>query len=369
MNKITIYVGVVALLVVPTFVHAGPIIRAGDSVSVDASQVLDGDFYAFAPTVSLSGSATNDVYIGGGTVTINAPVGEDLSVAGGVVQVHGDVADDVRVIGGEVTLAKLVKGDVVVMGGSLTILSTAVIEGDVLFLGNDLTIEGEVMGGIHGNAQKVRINSKVGGDISLTAQTLLTFGDNASVLGSVTYKSDNLLIRAQNAHIAGDIQRTESPLQTNAGFFEMYGLRVFILLFTSLAIFFVGRKYMQQIVEQSNRSFGVPGLVGLGVFILVPFISAVFMVSVIGVLIGVALFAFYIAMLIFAFALSGIFFGSYLQRILLKRETITLSTVFLGVLGLLLIGLVPYLGGIIFFAIVMITFGASSMALYRKIRS
>jgi len=369
MNNIFVKSIILLAVCVPVFVHAGPIMRSGESISVDASQVLKGDFYGFAPTVTISGSAENDVFIGGGTVTINAPVAEDLTVVGGVVQVHGDVGDDLRIVGGEVTLAKAVKGDVVVVGGTLTILSTGSIEGDVLFMGGSLVVEGAVKGGVHANAETVRINSEIGGDVSLWVKTTFTAGDNANVLGNVQYESATEIIRAQDATIVGTVRRVETVQEVSLTVFKQLILNVVLMFFAVLTVYLTLRKYVEHVAGISMRAPGVSGLLGLGVFILLPFVSMLLLVSVLGSPIGVILFALYIILCIFAVLGASILCGVYIQKLLTKKTNISLGTVTLGLVSFCLLLFVPVIGWFIIFGLIMIVLGGLSTALYQSIRS
>jgi hypothetical protein len=368
MNNTFVSLVVSMLFLAPTFVHAGPILRSGDSISVDATQVLKGDFYGFASTVTLSGQAENDVYMGGGTVIINAPVMQDVTIGGGVVQIYGDVGDDLRVVGGEVTLSKVVKGDVVVVGGALTILSTASVEGDVIFLGGDLNIEGTVLGGIHGNAETVRINSEVGGDVSVKTKAPLTLGNNANILGGVKYESVYDMVRAQNAVVVGEVHKKESSAQAGMNVFKQLLMYVVVILFAVLTLFLTLRKYIGHIVEISMRAPGVAGLVGIGTFLILPFVSVVLLVSVLGTLVGVILLALYIILCVASFLGAGILLGAYIQKILTKKSGVTLSTIVYGVLSLCLLGFVPFVGGFVVFGLILMTLGSISTALYQAIR-
>ncbi|MFZ2252973.1 MAG: hypothetical protein WAW13_02225 [Minisyncoccia bacterium] len=369
MNNIFVKSAIILAVCVPVFVHAGPILRSGESVSIDASQILKGDFYGFAPTVTISGPAENDVLIGGGTVTINAPVTEDLTVMGGVVQVHGDVGGDLRIVGGEVTLAKAVKGDVVVVGGTLTVLSTASIEGDVLFMGGSLVVEGAVMGGIHANAETVRINSEIGGDVSLRVKTSFTAGDNANMLGNVQYESVAEIVRAQDATIVGTVRRIETVQEVGINIFKQLILDIVLMFFAVLTVYLTLRKYVEQVVGISMRAPGVSGLVGLGMFILLPFVSMLLLVSVLGSPIGVILFALYVILSIFAVLGAAILCGVYVQKLLMKKSNVSFSTVILGLVSFCLLMFVPVIGWFVIFGLVMVVLGGLSTALYQAIRS
>jgi hypothetical protein len=355
-------------MLLPGSAHAGTILRSGETVSVESEQTLKGDFYGFGSSISISGSAENDVYLGGGTVVINAPIQQDLAVVGGSVQVHGDVNDDIRVVAGDVTIAKHVKGDVVVLGGTLTILSTATIEGDILFMGGDLNIEGEVVGTVHGTAKNVRINAKVGGDVSLTVTDAFTLGDNAEIIGDVTYTSQNNLVRAQNAVISGQPQKIEVQKETQYELFRTYLFFIFTILFASLSLYFVFRTQIRVMAEQQKYSVGVLGLSGIATLLIVPFVSVVLLASVLGMLVGVALLMSYVLAIIFAFILAGIMFGNLIQYVLYKDRVVTFITVIVGVIGFLMLGLIPYIGGIFIFAGIIIALGQLCVALLDGLR-
>ena len=73
-------------LFIPFGANAETVLRIGDDISVDADQVVNGDYYVsvgpFGNT-SMSGSVAEDMYAFGGTVTTNGSIGRDLTVVGG----------------------------------------------------------------------------------------------------------------------------------------------------------------------------------------------------------------------------------------------------------------------------------------------
>jgi hypothetical protein len=369
MNK-TILAGYLSLLAItPVFVHAGPIIRSGDAVSVDTAQTLKGDFYGLASKVTISGPAEDDAYIAGGTVTVTAPVAKDLTILGGVVQIHGNIGDDLRVVGGEVTLGAVdVTGDIAVLGGTLTILSGATIKGDILFMGGDLVVEGDVTGTIHGASENVRINGKVGGDIEYTSTKVFSLGDKAQVLGSIQYKSYEDIDRAQNAHVAGDVQKIKVSPQSSKDIFKVYLFFISMLLFSALGFFLMARRYVTTLVHTVQQNSGVSGLVGLGVFLVLPFVSTLLLVSAVGILGGITVLFAYVLLLLASIGLAGIVVGYYIQKLATKKTEITLVTVCSGVVIFSLLALVPYIGGFIMFGSVMMTLGALSLKIYHKLR-
>ncbi len=369
MFKKLISVAVLCVFLAPSVSIAGPIMRTGEAISVDAEQSLKGDFYAFASDISISGNAENDAYLFGGTVTVNAPITEDLTVIGGVVQVHGEVGDDVRVFGGEVTIAEPIKGDLVVLGGTLNILSTASVGGDILFYGETLVVEGEVIGSIYGTADTVRINDVVHGDVSMKAWTFISLGDSASVTGSISYTSTQDLVRAQNAEIKGEVHKLNTNETSTTRIWEILALQLFVLLFASLTLYVFGQKRIQSIITNQAHSFGICGLVGLTVFLLTPIAAGILMVSIVGVFLGILLLLSYFVALLVAFLLGSILLGYLIQRFVFRISRVSATTIVMGTIALLILALVPYVGGLSIFACTMVSFGKVIIVGYEKLRS
>lgn len=369
MKQIPFFILAALCAFVPASADAGPIIRSGETISVDASQVLTGDFYGLAGIVTISGEAREDAYVAGGTVTVNAPVRGDLTVAGGSVQVHGAVGDDVRVVGGDVTIAESVQGDVIMVGGLLTILSTATVEGDVIFLGGEAVLEGNVNGSVHGKAERARINGAVGGDITITAGSLLTLGDNADVMGSITYESRSDLVRAQDARVGGDIRKVGTLPVAERNFLRMYLTAVIVLAFTTFSLYFIARSRFASLVHTATENPGLSGLVGLGILFMTPFMASVFLVSIVGSLLGGVILIAYALFVMLAVVLSGAVLGLLGRKVLFKKNEVTLGSTLFGVALFAALGLVPYVGGLLLLACLSVTLGALGMALYRGIRS
>lgn len=368
MKQVYYAVIVAIFLIVPSGVHGSPIVRGGDTVSVDTSQILTEDFYAFGETVVLSGRGEHDAYIAGGTITINGDVKEDVSILGGVVQIHGKIGDDLRIVGGEVTLADTVAGDVVVLGGSLSILSSAKVEGSILFLGGELLVDGPVSGMIQGSAETVRIDAPVGGTIDLTAHKTIILGDKAEVVGDVYYKSNGELVRAQKASVTGEIHREKDVVQVQ-NFSQIILIEVLILIFATLALFLLARKQITAVSDIGIRETGLSGLIGLCIFVTVPLVSMLLLVSIIGSLFALILLGIYGTVLLIAAPLMVVLFGRWTQRVLLKHATMSFSTVLIGALVVLVLLLIPaFIGGFIIFGGILIMMGALSLALYRGIR-
>lgn len=348
---------------------AGPVVRAGETISIDGTQVVDGDLYVAGSNVSISGKSNQDAFVVGMEVTINNSTEHDLTLISGTAQIHGDVGDDLRVLGGSVVIASHVKGDVVVMGGSLDILSTASIDGDVLFWGTNMTIEAPIKGNIHGNAENVRINGLVEGGVDFTASQSLVLGDKADIQGDVSYRSGSEITRAQGAVVSGVVQKvgevdvvTQSHYNSDILFFIM-------VLFAAFIVYVLAPSIVQRFVRDTDDHLGMHGLIGLGVLIATPFISVLLMISIVGFIAGIALLIAYVSLVSISGILGVIGLGKFIQVLLFKNKEVWFLTPILGVVTCALLSFVPVIGGLTLLGIVSISLGILVQRGYRMARS
>ena len=357
--------GLLVAIAVPMAVYAGPVIRSGESVSIESDKVVEGDLYAVGGSVTLSGEVRGDAYIAGGNVTVNAPIDADLVIAGGSVNIHSSVADDVRIVGGSVTLAGSVEGDVLVTGGSLHILSTAEIKGDLIFAAGDIDVEGSVAGSLYGIVDSLRIDASIGGNIDISAGTGLTLGDRAEVLGDITYRARTDLVRAPNAVVVGTTQK-ETIADTTTPI-EFYVIPLLTLLFAALTVFLLLRKRLDVFVIDTEQNYGTQGLIGLAVFLGIPFVGVILTLSVLGLLVGIAVLAVYVALLCAAWVATGIVLGTIAIRFVQKNTKVTLISVIVGVLVLEAVTFIPYIGPLLALAAFLTVLGGIARRLYKAI--
>ncbi|MBX2866652.1 hypothetical protein KTR10_01700 [Candidatus Kaiserbacteria bacterium] len=368
MKQFIASIAVCAMIATPFFASAGPVLRSGETVSVDAGQMIDGDFYGAGGTVTLSGDVLGDALVAGGSVTINAPVDSDVAIAGGTVNIHAPIADDLRVAGGEVKLGSVIQGDVVVFGGVLHVLSTAEIHGDILFFGGDLILEGNTDGSVFSMAENIRVNAFVGGDLDLRASRKVTLGDKADIQGDISYASRHEIVRSQNAVVVGDVVREEFSAP-EGGHVEAVVISLLIMVFAALVALLVFRRFLSDTVNTIGDAYGKQGLIGLGVLVLTPVVAFILMASVLGMYIGIFLLIVYAAFLIASWILAGIVLGSYLMRFYTKRLEVSARTVILGIVVFELIALIPVLGPLFVLVFTLIVLGNIATRTYHSVRS
>jgi len=368
--KLIVTAFLVLLLVVPAVSSAETVLRTGSDISVEADQIVEGDYYVsvgpFGRTV-MSGSVLEDMYALGATVTVNGEIGHDLSILAGTSHLHASITDDVRIVAGEVTIAEDVGGDVFVLAGSLSILSTADIGGDVYFFGDSLSIEGDVAGSVLGKAQSVNIDSHIGKDFDMSAPLGVTIGDGAMIDGSVQYTSFLPLSRGQGAVIGGEVTRTESVAVTARQQARGVLVPIFITLFATLCLYLLFKRELESIVASVENTFSRNLLIGSAVTLLGPIVSVLLIVTVLGLFVGLLALSVVVLLYVAGLALSSVVLGAFVMKSFTKKLEVTLATILVGTILLQGLLFIPIIGLVTVYVIFAVTVGALTQRLYRVI--
>jgi cytoskeletal protein CcmA (bactofilin family) len=361
------YLAFFLLFVFPSVLQAAPVIRTGDTISLKEDQSIPGDFYTFGGSVTNAARVGGDTYVIAGTVTQNGDITADLSGLVGQLEVHAPVGDDVRIAGGRVVIASKVAGDVVMVGGELVITSTAEIEGDVLFYGGVLSIEGTVKGSVLARAETIRVDARIGKDISVTAANELVLGAHADVGGNVRYTSSKEAMRAIDSVVVGSITRDDTfPLTKQSSGPSLMPL--LMLLFAGLVGRFVFNAHITQVLERTNSSFGHAALTGFAVVILVPVAILLLLVSILGIIPGLLLLFWYLLSVGVACALSGMFLGGFLSKYVTSTASYSPLWITLGTTLFYALTFLPVVGHILTLVVVLMVLGGFATRAYEHYR-
>ena len=351
----------------PLGAQAETVLRIGENISVDANQVVAGDYYVSVGPLgntNMSGSVEGDMYAFGGSVTANGSVGSDLTVIGGTSQLHATVTDDVRIIAGEVTLADHVGGDLFVIAGKLTMLSTAQVDGDIIFFGGDAEINGTVGGSILGTSERLRVDASIGKNVDIKT-TQFTLGDKSKVGGFVRYESPQQIVRAQNAAVEGEISHTAVAVHNPKNDIQNALIPVFMSLFAALSLFLLFKKELQSLVQNVHVHPLRNALAGFAVMILGPLASILLIATVLGLFVGVAGLALTVFAYMLGYVLSGIVLGGFIMRLFTRKIQVSLLSIILGTLAVHLLYFIPVLGLPIFMIVFVLTLGGVCHYFYK----
>src|SRR3989338_844355 len=355
----------VSALIIPLVAFAAEL-RIGESPSFSASEAGQGDLYLAGGKIASGGKVSGDLVLGGGNILVSGAVSGDLLAGGGSITVTAEIGDDVRIGGGNIILSGKIGNDVVVGGGQTTV-SGAGVGGDVLWAGGSLRVDAPIGGGMQLAGGEVFINSHVRGNVSFKGQKL-TLGKDAVIDGDLNYSAQSEATIEAGAVVKGkttyEPQKSAMPAVSGKGIIAILSI-LFLGKFLSLLVFALAfglffRRYAEMLVQNSLAQPLLEMGRGLVVLIVLPVVSIMLLVTLIGVPLGILGLVGFVALLLVTGPLAAVILGSVVHKWLFKpaEYLVAWQTILLGVFLYTLLGLIPVIGGIAKFVLVILALGS-----------
>ncbi len=346
----TLALSALALVLVPVAASAATF-HTGENISI--SERIQDDAYLAGGSVSSIGAVAGDLFAGGGAVLVTGVVGEDLFAGGGNVTLAGDVGGDARVGGGSVLLQGRIGGDALVGGGQVTILSSEVA-GDLVVGGGVVRIDAPVRGNIRMGGGEIYLNAPVSGAVTVYRVDSLTLGPKALIRGSLTYASSQELTMDPGAQVLGDIsyeprakREFKGKAFAAAAFLSAwFVLKTLMVLVSSLVIGLTFRRYSATVIGTVAASPWLELGRGFVTVIVLPALSVLLLMTVVGIPLGVLGFVGLIALSIAGCALTPVLLGALLYKRIKKMDEYVVSwkTILLGTAAYAILALIPVIG-------------------------
>lgn len=299
---------------------------------------------------SFSGTVAADPRFGGNIVVREGQTVGDVEAVGGSVVVHGTVNGDLAGVAGSVVIYGTVTGDVEMAAGSVVVADSGTVEGAMTVGTGSLVVDGTVLGDVTAGAGEIALgpDARIAGDLRYDPDASLT-GNRGAVEGRIV---------ADSAIGGGvDVGPTIPGVV-----FDVWGLVVGLL---------VGALLLYGAPEFSDRVTGMAvgdplrsGGIGLLAVIAAPVVALLLVITIVGIplaLLGAVLFG----VVAWIGSLYGrLAIGAWLADSL-DRES-RLATLLLGFLSVFVVGLVPFLGGLVQVVVALLGLGALALVVNRR---
>ena len=347
--------GRIYLLILVILISSLPIAVWADSdqvanIVIKENENLPKDFFGAGDSIRNHGTVQGDVFAASGTFENTGNVKGDILAAGGSSIIGGRIDGDIRVASGTVVIEGEVGKNITALAGDFSIAEGGAVDGSVNVFAGNVIVDGIVGGDLRSGAGTVRINGIIKGDVRLETDQI-NFGPNAKIEGNLFYSSEEE-IGIPEGIVVGKTEYKKSQIRLDndrkkkaeEGFkvfnivWKAVGIAAYLVIAAILTLLF--GSFMIRTADTIQRkpwhAVGI-GLVGL---IVTPVAAILFMITVIGIPLGVISFVLY-GLLIYLAQLPG---ALWLGKLILKREEKPLLPVLLGVFILRLVSFIPYLG-------------------------
>ncbi|MEC7762501.1 MAG: polymer-forming cytoskeletal protein [Pseudomonadota bacterium] len=139
--------------------------------SVDVGGTVEGDLFAAGNRVEVDGDVSGSVHAAGRVIALDGAVGTNVYAAGMTVEIDGPVAGNVTAMGNSVSIDEDIAGNLRAMGGDVTL---------------DATVSGSaILGG-----ETIVVDGVIAGDLSIAGASV-DWGDDARVGGRIFYYAED----------------------------------------------------------------------------------------------------------------------------------------------------------------------------------
>lgn len=279
----------------------------------------------FLSCLLIAGAATakdnEDSFRVGGTVEIQDTTVGALHIVAGTVSVNAPVHGDLYVVGGDVSIDATVNGDVHVVAGTLNLGPKAQIAGELNFIGGNL---------------------------------------NADAASTVAGETD---------HLGGPNWRGNAAHEVESRLSEGWGWTAFLVVMAALLAAALPGATRGLTRELTTRPWQAP-LLGFLAMTAIPVFAVLLCVTIIGIPAALITALLYVVLLMAGYvSLAVVIGGLLLDRFSAETAAVTAWRVGAAVTAMLVIAIlvrVPYLGGVLKFAVVVVGVGMIVGAVVRR---
>jgi cytoskeletal protein CcmA (bactofilin family) len=330
---------------------------------------------------SLSGDHENQQFVAGERVEVtNANVADDIFAAGndlkfdtvsaklivaaGASLWFRDVtADDLILAGGQMDLSGEVRDDIVAavcpvcpVGGRLHLTDSMQIGDDARLVGREIVIDGRVGGDLFAVAQHFELSGNVAGDARIEAENIV-LESGSRIDGDLRYAGPAEPEMRDGAIVAGQIIRVESTMPfdqegpEHPAWYGVFGVIGFLLALVLLGVAL--QLAMPGLLSSAAATVGTGLWASLGrglvLALLGPAAIVALMVTVIGAPIGLVGLATLFLLYVLAFVTITYSVGLYARRLFGKTDLVAgagsrILWTATGIVVLIIVGLVPFIG-------------------------
>jgi cytoskeletal protein CcmA (bactofilin family) len=338
---VVLVVLLVALGTLPGLVAAQEA-RTGGSVVVGPGETVSGDLVATAGSVIVEGTVTGDVEATAGSVLV-AP--------------GGRVGGDVVATAGSVVVAGTVDGSVAAFGGAATLAEGATVGGDFEAAAGEVHVAGTVGGDARVGAERLVVAStgSVAGDLEYDVATLQLDGTVAGATRAV----DEVSFVTAPAFQFGPAGTPELPA-VPAWIGAVYGFLANLLL--GVLLLAVAPDFGRRVASLGTTRALRSGLAGLLVVVATPVVLLLLLVSIVGIPLSLAGLAVFVLVLWAAGVYGAYAVGTWLLALADRAGASRWVALVAGLLAVAVVGLVPVLGGLVQFVVLLLGLGAFALA-------
>ena len=311
-------------------------------------------------------SVTGDVMLAGGELDFSGVAGGSYLGVGGEQEIDGRIAGSVRAAGGRVVVKADVARNVTLAGGEVEVDSGAIISHNAYLIGAVVRMKGAVDRELAMTGSEVVLDGAVGGDVDVSAKQL-TVGPHARITGSLRHSvSTGRVFIDPGARIAGGITALPAPVWEGFGRI-VRSIWLIGFLVVGLVVVALFPRVATAAAASTRERAGVSVAFGAAWLFGLPVAIALAAVTIIGLPLAAIGMAVYLILAYLGRAAIAVWLGELvLRRWTSFRNVSPVATFLLGGVLLVVLSLLPVVGGFVGFVATLMGVGALLVAVWPR---
>ena len=331
--------------------------------------IINDDIYLAGGEVDLQATVNGDATVAGGQLELDGNIKGDVMAAGGTIILRSRVADDVRLAGGELQVLGDVGDDVIAAGGRIRLGRDAKVGGRAWLSGGDIRVDSDIGQELRAAGGRVMITGKIQGDVYLRSKQI-EIGSGAVISGNLYTQGPREARIAEGARIDGEVKHTPVEVPVAPIVARIVGTALVLLvglMIAGVVLYLMFPRFTER-ATQSLRESPWPCLgFGLAVFAGTPVVILILLATGVGMWLALLLLAAYLIMLLIGYLTGAMFVGEAGLRLIGKKEPSKTGRAIglcVAILALVIVSLIPLLGGLIFWVVLLGGMGALKRQMY-----
>lgn len=336
-------------------------IISGERLIIAADEVIDDDLFIAGQTIEIAGTVNGDIYAAAENIDFTGQVSGDLMAAGNIINVSGQIGEDLQLFGSEISVAEAsVASSLVAAGATVNIADSVVVEQSVLIAGANNRFAGQTARHLLMAGQTNRISGVVKRDL-LVGGEVIDVTETASVSGKI-----------ERREMTGEWHQGQEWLKTARTSrwpkTLAHSFRFFSFLIWAILLLALWPKLFKNLAARIEAQPGKSLLIGLLAMTLILPVFIFLILTIIGIPLAFVFVIWSILLMGFAKAFVAVWLGQKAFALLQPKpkQKNLIWQFLLGYLLIFVVSLLPGLGWLWRFAVMLMGTGAVYLSILDK---
>jgi cytoskeletal protein CcmA (bactofilin family) len=352
----------------PSPARAAENVHGNPSYTLPAGQEVKTDLIVSADHAQIDGNVDGDLIVFSRDVEVNGHVTGDILGFSAEVRMNGTVDGNLRVCTHSLVLNGTVAKNLTVLGNSVEADERSKVGGSVMFLAHDAELNGTIADSVLAMAGQTEINGSIGRSLKLRGQDV-TIGSSAQIAGRTQFEGRNQPLVMAGAKLGSPLEytkQTPAPVYTTWRYYWHQILRWGAAFLLGLVLSLLTPAVFMDAARAANK-VGLSMGIGLLFLVGIPVAAIIACVTIVGLGLGIVTLLIYLV----AVYMSQIFVGQWLGEKMLGSGIgigPVLARLALGLAVLRVIRVIPFVGPLSMWVVIVWGLGAYILALHKRLR-